>query len=149
MSTFIFQELATDNEVIQACLGTAANAKLNDNDVGKPVKLGTAHNYVLCAVGNEIEGFVDSINPETYNDGFSFGGVATEGRKTCKVDSTQTGTLIVGEYVVSGTTSAANTADAYPLVVQGTPTNFKWRVIENLTGTGVAGDLVLIEKVGS
>ena len=149
MTDFIFTENvdAEKLQVVSAALGTGSGNKFTNNDVGKPVKLSTANNYVLCATTNEIEGFVHSVSPETVNGGYTFGGVQTNGRKIAKVGPNQTGTLTIGELAVADTPSAVGTADAYPLVREGTPANFKWRVIRLVSGTGVAGDLVLLEKI--
>ena len=147
MTTFVFTENVTDQEVISAALGVSNSTKLNDKDVGKPVKLASANNYVVCSTGDQIEGFVSSISPETVNGGFSFGGVATEGRFTAKLDAAQVGTVAVGALVVAGVSSALGTVDTYPLVKTGSPATFFWRVIRIVSGTGVAGDLVLIERV--
>lgn len=148
MTTFVFTELVTDQEVISTALGASSGAKLVENDTGKPVKLAASQNYIVCSAGDEIEGFVSSISPETVNDGFSFGGVLTEGRMTAQVDAAQVGTLAIGEYAVAGASSALGTKDTYPKVKEGTPAKFWWRVIRIVSGTGVAGDIVLLEKVG-
>lgn len=149
MTTFAFTELVNSPmaDVVSACLGASAGAKLNDNDVGKPVKLGSAQNYVVCAAGDEIEGFVVAVEPATANDGFSFGSVIRNKRITAQVDAAQVGTLAIGEYVIAGASSALGTKDTYPKVKEGTPSTFKWRVISIKSGTGVAGDLVLLERV--
>jgi hypothetical protein len=149
MTDFYFTEtLGSFESVLSTALGTTgASNKFGNNDLRKPVKLSTAQNYVLAAAGNEIEGFVVSVSPEDVNSGYSFGSIQTEGRITAKVDAAQVGTLAIGEYVVAGASSALGTKDLYPLVKEGTPTTFKWRVIRNVTGTGVAGDLVLIERI--
>jgi hypothetical protein len=149
-------------DVVSAALGTAANAKFVAADVGKPVKLGAAQNYVLCSAGDQIEGFVQALDAFTVNDGFSFGAVLRNTRITAKVDAAQASTLTIGEYVVAGASSALGTNDPYPLVKQvadaaladGAATVLgpygllhKWRVIRVISGTGIAGDLVLLEKV--
>lgn len=163
MSQFVFTELVNGQpaDVISAALGASSGAKLVENDIGKPVKLSTANNYIVCSADDEIEGFVKALESFTVNDGFSFGSVLRDTRVTAKVDAAQSGTLTVGEYVVAGTSSALGTKDAYPLVKQvavqdlaaATPVlgpaglMHKWKVIRIVSGTGVAGDLVLIEKV--
>lgn len=149
MTTFVFTELANSPhaDVVSAALGVNSSGKFNDNDLGKPVKMAANNNYVLCSVNDEIEGFVSSVEANTVNDGFSFGSVRRDKRIIAQVDAAQTGTLIVGELCAAGTSAALGTAMTYPKVIQGTPANFKWRVIRNMTGTGVAGDLVLIEKI--
>jgi hypothetical protein len=149
MTTFVFTELVNSPhaDVVSAALGVNASGKFSDKDIGKPVKMAANNNYVLCAANDEIEGFVSSVEANTVNDGFSFGSVRRDKRMIAQVDAAQTGTLIVGELCVAGTSAALGTANTYPKVIQGAPANFKWRVIRNMTGTGVAGDLVLIEKI--
>lgn len=127
-------------------------------DVGKAVKLGTANNYVLVAAGDNIDGFVNSVEPNTVNDGFSFGGVQTLGRIYAKVASDQGGVaMAAGDYVVAGAPTALGTADLAAAgsepgvrglgrVKTGTPTRKFWRCIRIVTGTGVAGDIVLLER---
>lgn len=150
MTDFVFTELVDIDEldVITTALGGGSGSQFTQNDIGKPVKLSTANNYVLCAQGDQIEGFVNSVSPETVNGGYSLGGIQTDGRIIAKVGASQVGTLTVREFAVAETPSALGTKDTYPLVVQGTPADFKWRVIRVISGTGVAGDLVLLENVG-
>lgn len=151
MTDFAFTELVDVSElgIITTALGGGTGSQFGNNDVGKPVKLSTANNYVLCAQGDQIQGFVNSVSPETVNGGYSLGGIQTEGRITAKVGASQSGTLTIGEFAVAETPSALGTAEASfrPLVVQGTPADFKWRVIRLISGTGVAGDIVLLERV--
>lgn len=149
MTDFVFTELVDIEElkVISTALGGGTGSQFAQNDIGKPVKLSTANNYVLCAQGDEIEGFVNSVSPETVNGGYSVGGIQTRGRMIAKVGASQTGTLAVREFAVAETPSALGTKDALPLVVQGTPADHKWRVIRIISGTGVAGDTVLLERV--
>ena len=82
MTVFNFTLLVNDPPatVLSAALGPDSSNKLASVDVGKGLKLGTAQNYVLCADGDEIEGVLDSVSPETVNDGFSFGGVQIDRR---------------------------------------------------------------------
>ncbi len=149
MTDFVFTPLVGIDEqgIIATALG-GTSTKFADADRGKPVKLSTANNYVLCAQGDAIEGIVVSISPETVNGGYSFGSIQTEGRIYAKVGASQTGALTIGEFAVAETPTALGTAEAsnYPLVVQGTPATFKWRVIRIVSGTGVAGDIVLLER---
>lgn len=149
MTTFVFTELVNSPhaDVVSAALGVNAAGKFSDKDIGKPVKLAANNNYVLCSANDQIEGFVKSVEAFTVNDGFSFGSVMRDTRIIAKVGAAQVGTLVVGEFAVAAAPSALGTQDAYPLVVQGTPADFKWRVIRNISGTGVAGDLVLLEKI--
>lgn len=163
MTQFVFTEVVNSPlpEVTSAALGVDASHKLSDNDIGKPVKLAANNNYVVCSAGDEIEGFFLAIEPSTVNDGFSFGSVQKNKRFVAKVDAATAATCSVGTYVVAGASSALGTKDAYPFVksvaaqnLSATPPvlgpaglNHKWRVIRVVSGTGVAGDLVLIERV--
>lgn len=148
MTDFAFTELVDvgTKVVYSAALGGGTGSQFGNNDLKKPVKLSTANNYVLATAGEEIEGFVNSVEPFTVNGGYTFGGVQTSGRMIAKVGAAQSGTLTVGEFAVAAGSSALGTKDEYPLVVQGTPATFKWRVIRVVSGTGVAGDLVLLER---
>jgi hypothetical protein len=149
MSTFVFTVLTNNPDAAQyesACLGVSSSTKLTDNDIGKCVKIAAANNYVLCATTNEIEGVLVATEPTTYNDGFAFGTVQRRGRFEAKVGSNQSNTLDVGELVVADTQAAIDTAGG-AVVMTGTPATFKWRCIRIISGTGVAGDTVLIERV--
>ena len=149
MTTFVFTELVNSPhaDVVSAALGVNSAGKFSDKDIGKPVKMAANNNYVLCASGDQIEGFVTAVEANTVNDGFSFGSVLRNKRIIAQVDAAQVGTLVVGEFAVAGTSSALGTKDTYPKVLQGTPADYKWKVIRNISGTGVAGDLVLLEKI--
>lgn len=149
MSSFVFSELTQSPETMQtesACLGVDANNKLTDNDIGKAVKLAANNNFVLCATTNEIEGLLVATEPVTYNDGFAFGTVQRRGRALATVGASQVGNLTVGGLVVADTQAAIDTAGGLQ-VLGGSPTTFLWRVIRIVSGTGAAGDSVLIERV--
>lgn len=149
MSAFVFTDLVDMREHYSACLGASAALaeKLTDKDIGKPVKLGTKQNYVLCVDGDDIEGFVGSLSPATYNDGFAFGGVWKEGRIKVKA----TGVISMGAYVVAAAQEApgVNTAE-YGQVKAGTSSRYHWRMIRNVTSPGASaatGHIILIESV--
>lgn len=148
MTDFVFAPLVNDPpaRVESAALGASNAAKMTDNDIGKAVKLGTANNYVLCATNDEIAGFVSTVEPFTVNGGFSFGGVQRDRRMEAVVGTNQVGAIAIGALVVADTQVALNTAGK-ATVRSGSPTIFLWRVIRHVTGTGVAGDTVLLEKV--
>jgi hypothetical protein len=147
MTTFVFTELVPTEKVLSAALGPNANTKFADADVGKAVKLGSANNYVLVEAGDEIEGFVTSIEPFTVNNGFSFGGVVVSGRVTAEVGANQGATpMAVGDYVVADAPVALGTAGKAQ-VKTGTPTKFLWRCIRVVSGTGAAGSMVLLERI--
>jgi len=150
MTDFAFTPLANDPhaDVISAALGVDANNKLADNDIGKPVKLAGNDNYVVCAKGDEIAGFVTSTEASTVNDGFSFGSVQRNKRVQVQVDSAEAGTAVVGTLVAAGTSAALGTKDVWPQVeIIAAPVKHLWEVISIISGSGLAGDLVLIEKI--
>lgn len=136
--------------------GTGSNNQLADADVGKFVKLAGDSRYGLCAVGDEIEGVLDSINGGPTQDGYTLGGVRKNGRVKVTLDGLQatagTGTIAIGDYVVAGTPVARGTAlsGAYPKVCKATAAAAGlvqlWRVVA-LYGTGAVGQLALIERV--
>jgi len=129
------------------CLGTGG-ADLYDSakDLGKPVKMGVAQNYVLCADGDDIEGVVSSVEPSTYNSGYSFGGVQRDGRIEAYVAAAEVGTFAEGDEAIAGIQIAIGTA-GIAQVKKGAGSVFKWRCIRVITGTGVAGDKILLERI--
>lgn len=152
MSTFVFTLLTQSPDVARyesACLGADATHKLTDNDIGKCLKLAASNNYVLCATTNAIEGILVAVQPETYNSGFSFGTVQRAGRFEATVGANQGGTaMAVGDYVVADTQAAIDTVGGARVITDSTPpTGALWRCIRIVSGTGVDGDTVLIERV--
>lgn len=147
MTAFVFTQNVQSPlaQLESAAIGTTGQA-WDNADLGKPMKLGAANNYIPCAAGDEIEGFLVSLEAFTVNDGVKFGTVQRNNRFKALVDAAQATPLAAGDLVVAGTTAAIGTADAYPKVKAGTPANFKWRVL-NVTSTGAAGDTVLLEKI--
>ncbi len=132
--------------IISAALGTPA-LKFTDNERGKPVKLAKLQNYVLTAAGNEIEGFVETIEPFTVNQGYSFGSVRKDMRVYAKVGANQGATpMEVTDLVVADVQLADGAGDNYARVKTGTPTTFKWRVLQR-EGNGTAGTIVLLERI--
>ena len=110
MATWTFTPLASDiQHVISAKLGsnTIANSgHLNDNDIGKPVKLSAANTYALCSDGDNIDGWVVGVDPEPI-DGWSFGSVQVGGRYYAQLEGAST----FGYMVEAGTTAAGRTAE--------------------------------------
>ncbi len=119
-------------------------------DIGKGVKL-AANAYVPLVLGDEIEGIVNTIGEApTVNSGFSWGGIQRTGRAEAVVGAAQTSTITVGGYVCADTPVALGTDGVLQVLDTGTGyvahTKFLWRVIRILSGTGVVGDSVLIER---
>lgn len=136
--------------------GAGAGNQLADADVGKFVKLAGDSQYGMCAVGNEIEGVLDSINGGPTQDGYTLGGVRKNGRVKVTLDGLQAtpgvGVISIGDYVVAGTPVARGTslAGAPPKVCKATAAATGivqlWRVVA-LYGTGAVGQIALIERV--
>lgn len=159
MAKFKFGVILNEDTMFTARLGdstTPATNPLADADVGKFVKMIGDSQYGLCAVGNEIEGVMNSVNVAT-QDGYAIGGVQREGRVAVTLDGLQAtpgvGVIAVGDYVVAGTVVARGTAlgSAKPKVCKATATAaelvHKWRVV-SLDGTTAVGQTGLIEFVG-
>ena len=134
-------------DIISTPLGANASSKYVENDIGKGVKLNpSAVGYIPLAKDNEIEGVVVALSPETVNDGFSFGSVQKNRRLEAVVGATEAGTVAVGELLVADTPIAQGTAGIIR-VYPGAPALHKWRCIAIVTGTGAAGDTILMERV--
>ena len=157
MAKFKFGVILNESTMVTARLGDSTTAGTNllaDADVSKFVKLIGDSQYGLCAVGNEIEGVMNTVNTATA-DGYAIGGVQTEGRVAVTLDGLQatpgTGVIAVCDYVVAGTVVARGTAVTKPKVCKataaGSALNFKWRVV-SLDGTTAVGQTGLIEFVG-
>ena len=158
MADFMFQPLVdlSTQETARLGAGTGANNNLSDADRGKAVRLVGESRYDLCSVGNEIEGVITSVEVYTAN-GFTIGTVQRDKRVRVTFDGLQatpgTGTVAIGDYVVTGTVVAKGTALTVPFRVckatgAGTTLNHKWRVISlGTAGTGAVGTQGLIERV--
>lgn len=158
MAKFKFGVIVNEATKVTARLGdstTPATDLLNDADVGKFVKLIGDSQYGMCAVGNEIEGVMDTVNTATA-DGYAIGGVDIDSRVAVTLDGLQAtpgvGVIAVGDFVVAGTVVARNTAlgGAKPKVCKATAAGgaliHKWRVV-SLDGTTAVGQTGLIERV--
>ena len=147
-STTLNRQMLTDTSlwgIKTDALGTSSGDFDSDTDLGKGVKMGAAA-YVVITKDDEIEGIVNSVEPGTRNSGYSWGGVQTTGRFEAVVGVSEVGTAAVGEYVVADTPIALGTAGVLR-VYPGSPSKFLWRIIRIVSGTGVAGDTVLIERI--
>jgi hypothetical protein len=115
-------------------------------DIGKPVKL-SGDAVVLCADGDEIYGFIASVNAGTYM-GYSVGGVVCDsGREMIAVD--EDGGLAVGDLVVASTAVAFGTAGGPNVkVAAGTEDGIdRWRVIGLEVSPSTIGKQVLLRKL--
>lgn len=148
MADFKFAVLSQNPErlnVISSKLGTGT-IKYTDLDKKKAVKLGAFGNHVLCVAGDEIDGFIDSVDAATAG-GYTFGGVArgTRGfRVEAEVGSGHGSTaMVVGDYVVADAQLAVGTK-GLPKVKKGTPIVNRYRVM-TVIGDGLAGSTVVLE----
>lgn len=123
------------NHVVTSLYGTKTD-RFSDADHNKAVKLSTSGTMVLCAEGDEMEGFVETIEPATA-DGFSVGSCVTHGTNVRWWVSGDN--LEIGDFVVCGNQTAPRVDNVnlnHPynrfgttVVKKGNPVNFKWRVI--------------------
>lgn len=148
MNQFDFNVLTHSPErlnVISAKLGPDIATKYSDKDKKKAAKAQAGGRYVLCADGDDIEGFIDSVEAAT-QDGFSFGGVA-RGNVGYRVEAqvaAGAANVVFGDLVVAGAQLAIGTK-GLAQVKKGAPAVHKYRVLR-LT-TGAPGTTVLLEKV--
>lgn len=135
--------------------GNSEAQRLDYREVGKIVKLAGESRYDLAAVGNDIEGVIYAVELAP-QDGFTIGSVLDEGRMRVTFDGLQaspgTGTVAVGDVVVTGTPVAKGTAlTGYPKVCKATtPDNvvFKWRVVSlGAAGSGAVGTEGVIARI--
>ncbi len=147
--------------VESAALGVSALAGnlFTSKDVNKVVKLAGNNNFVLAANGDAIEGIVSSVEAGTVNSGWSYGGVQTRFYTAEAQNGAAQATLAVGDRVVAFTQAVLGTAQEYPqirkaaaLTAPVAPTDEalkwpQWRVKSLLAGTGLAGEVVLIEAL--
>lgn len=159
MAKFKFGVLVDGAAVVTARVadGTGSSNQLTKSDNGKLLKLKGDSQYGLCAVGNEIEGFLVQGDDQAPQDGYNLGSVQMEGRFVAVCDGLQatpgTGTIAVGDFVVAGTPVARGTAltEAGPRVCKATASSsgltFLWRVVSIVSGTGAVGDTVIVEEV--
>ena len=162
MAKFAFAEgfnvdecISTKLSALAADTAGLAAGYLTDADIGKGVKLGASDRYVLAASGDEIEGFLVSVESATI-DGFSFGTIVKSGNKAVTFEGAG---ITIGLLVNFGTAVAKGTALTVPVAVKAgaaiaasaahpfgwNPSTQMWRVI---SGTGAAGTQGVIERVG-
>lgn len=174
MAKFIFTELVDPTkiriETARLGAGTGAANNWDDKEAGKFVKLTAESRYDLCAVGDPIEGRVNSVEAAT-QDGYSIGGVQHNGRCQVTFDGLQAtpgvGAVAIGDYVVCGTvvakgtalTAAANVVKAtmQPGITEAATVGdvndmlkvgmYAWRVVSlGSAGTGAVGTTGIIQR---
>lgn len=149
-------------DITDAALGAAAGDAWGDAEMGKAVKMGVLNNYVYCVEDDEIEGFVAAIEPTTVNDDFTFGAVQKNKRMLAIVGANEAGTFAIDDLaiadaqIVKGTAGiaqvkkgvAASQSGTTPFAyTERTPNTHLWRCIRIVSGTGVTGDTILLERV--
>ena len=147
MANFNFTVNVSEQErKISAALGVDGNNPLTILDLGKAVSLGPVNNFVVASDGDDLDGILVGVQDVTVNSGFGFGTVQTNGRAEVQIAAAEAGTAAPGDEVIAGIQIAVGTAGA-AMVKLGTGTVIKWRVLSLLSGTGVAGDTILIERI--
>ena len=168
---FLRQEVLPSEAAITTRLGLVS-APYFATEIGKLVKQGAESAYILCAAGDNIEGYITAVEAATAQ-GFGIGSVQQSDSKFVTFDGLQatpgTGVIAVGDYVVCGTVVAKDTAlpvfvkvckstaqiGAVPadLTAAGVMVKaalFAWRVVSlGPVGTGAVGTVGLIERVGA
>lgn len=147
MSKFTFKAMVDERDTTTAKLGTdtvANGGDLNRNDIGKPLKLVAADTYSLCADGDQIDGFLMTVEDYTA-DGYAVGTVQLGGRIRVELD----GAVTIGAVVEAAAPAAAKTAETNGLgkVSVHTMLATTRKVWRNISGTGLSGDTTcIIEK---
>ena len=119
--------------------------QFSSKDIGKPVKL-AGETTALCASGDEIYGFVESVEVGS-DQGYSYGAVLCDpGHEVIAKD--EAGTLVVGNIVVAGTATALGTvtpAGGYNVkIAAGTEAKIhQWQVLAKYTTGSMAGSVML------
>lgn len=123
---YIVPQGTTENAVsVRLGAGNSSSDNYDDKEVGKFVKLTAESTYALCAAGDPIEAVINSVELATQN-GWSIGGILDEGYMWVLFDGLQatpgTGTIAIGDYVVTGSVVAKGTAlgSAYAKVCKAT-----------------------------
>lgn len=148
MTAFAFQETVPAPTMMTAALGTGSAQVWTDKEIGKALKLSASDDSTMVHVtgGDEIFGFLKAVAIGTVNDGYGHGSVQIEGWMEAKVGANQGGSaMAVGDWVVADTPVAHGTA-GMATVKTSASAKQGWQVMRILSGTGVAGDSVLLFK---
>lgn len=172
MPKFLISETIHSEKVKTVRLGTDTitnSPGYTDAEAGKAVKLVGESRYALCAAGDLIEGFISSVNGGKYDD-YTIGGIVSTGTKNAICDGSQaagTGSLAIGDFVVTGTVDAKGTAlttsalkvrkaTIQPGITEAAAigdvndhinaSKFMWRVV-SLGNAGAVGDTCVIERI--
>lgn len=174
MAKFQMTEVVSERAAITTRLGagTGSGNRVDSKEVGKAVKFVGDSRYDLCVAGDPIEAFIFAVEEAPLDD-YSIGSVIQAGRKEVILDGLQatpgTGTVAVGDYVVTGTVTVKATAlsNFRPKVTKSTQqpgvteagavtdvndqlrvAMYAWRVVSILNaGTGAVGDVAVVERM--
>lgn len=161
-------EVLPSSPAITTRLGVV-NQPWTEKEIGKFVKQATESAYVLCAVGDNIEGYVTAVEAAAAQ-GFTVGSVQQEDTKRVICDGLQAtpgvGVIAVGDYVVCGTVVAKDTGLTAParvckatVQIGSVPADltsagvmikaslFPWRIVSLGTGAGAVGTVAVVERV--
>lgn len=148
--------LADGTDTANATAATKAANLLTRLDNNKFVKMVGDSRYGLCAAGDPIEGQVTVADDVAPQDGYNLGSVQYTGRANVSLDGLAatpgTGTMVVGDYVLTGTVTPRGTVlPGHPKVVKAgslaAAGAFPWRLVAIVNGTGAVGDYGVIERV--
>lgn len=159
MANFAFTTLTpTLPEVLNVvtCVLGAEGEEFTDLDRNKAMKMASdGAGYVRCMKGDDIEGFVDTVDVAPMNSFFKDDGTLVTRRgggvrrnpmhREQATVATGSDKLAVLDYVVAGEPLAVG-VKGLPQVEKGTPKRHFWRVIRIIEGDGGAGSTVLIER---
>lgn len=146
-----------DSLTVRLGAGSASTDNFDLKEQAKAVKLVAESRYDLCAAGDEIEGFITSVEAATQG-GFSIGGITQCDSRWATADGLQatpgTGVIAVGDYVLAGTITAKGTALVqYAKVTKATTqanvkaSPYNWRVVSlGPVGTGAVGTAIVIRR---
>jgi hypothetical protein len=157
MTDFSFQELIDTSAWESAAMGASTldtagkgAGQYTSKDVGRAMKFDTTATrlgtYIECALNDDIQGFIASIEPFPVNSGFSFGSIQKGQRRRVKA----AGAITLGANVVAGSSPTVGATQTLANVVAGAGVNFKWRFIHNFTSPGqnaTSGHEILVEKI--
>lgn len=148
MAKFSYGEHLTQaDSIISGKLGATAGTYYVDGDVGHAVKLTADSRWVKCASGDQIEGFIKSIEPFTVEN-FSFGGVQIGGFK----EVTVLGPIAIGDYVMAGSvgTGTAGKLLRETAVTSGDATTVRthrWRYVSGAVNAGAVDCVGVVMRV--
>jgi len=109
------------------------DAGITDADVNKPVKISATSLVALCSDGDQIYGFINSVERGT-QDGKVVVGIQVDGRRWV----TTSGTVAIGEIVEAATNTAAGTALGEDWGIVSTKSAVAADIADDATGAEIA-----------